>query len=96
VPVGTKDLVITVKGKNFNKLNRVLWDDVDLTVVQFSPTELKVAVPVDLVSRLGTWKIHMMTGGRVPQESDNNEEVMVTLGKRIENRWNGQKMSADW
>jgi hypothetical protein len=96
VPVGTKDLVVTVKGKNFNKLNRVLWDDVDLTVVQFSPTEVKVAVPVDLVSRLGTWKIHMITGGRVAQESDNNQEVMVSLGKRIENRWNGQKMSAEW
>lgn len=74
----------------------MLWDDVDLQVVEFSPTELKVAVPPDLVSRLGTWKIHMITGGRVHEEGDNYEEVMVTLGKRIENRWNGQKMSADW
>jgi imidazolonepropionase-like amidohydrolase len=96
VPVGTKDLVVTIKGKDFNPLNRVLWDDVDLQVVEFSPTQLKVAVPPDLVGRLGTWKIHMITGGRVHQEGDNNEEVMVTLGKRIEIRWNGQKMSAEW
>ena len=96
VPVGTKDLVVTIKGKDFNPLNRVLWDDVDLQVVEFSPTELKVAVPPDLVGRLGTWKIHMITGGRVHQEGDNYEEVMVTLGKRIEIRWNGQKMSAEW
>lgn len=96
VPMNTKDLVVTIKGVNFNPLNRVLWDDIDVHVVNFSPTELKVAVPQDLVSRLGTWKLHMITGGRVHQPGDNYAEVMVTISKRIEQRWNGQKMSAEW
>jgi imidazolonepropionase-like amidohydrolase len=96
VPIGTKNLVLTIKGKSFNPANRVLWDNIDLKVLAFSPTEVKAAVPDDLVNRLGTWKVHMITGGRVHQEGDSFEEVMVTLGRRIEQRWNGQNMNAEF
>lgn len=96
VPAGTKSLVLTIKGSKFNKAHRVLWDDVDLKVLDLTPTEMKVAVPDDLVNRLGTWKVHIITGGRVHQEGDNFQEVMVTLGRRVEQRWNGQKMNAEF
>jgi hypothetical protein len=89
VPIGSRNAVLTIKGRNFNRENRVLWDDLDLTVLRFSPTEMQVAVPDDAVSRLGTWKVHMITGGRVQQESDNYQEVMVTAGKRLPTRYNG-------
>jgi hypothetical protein len=96
VPVGTKNLVLTIKGRNFNRANQVLWDDVALKVLEFSPTEIKVSVPDDVVNRIGTWKVHMITGGRVYQEGDNFQEVMVNFGRRIEQRFNGQKMNAEW
>jgi Amidohydrolase family len=96
VPMGSKGIVITITGTRFNRLNRVLWDDLDLQVLQFSPTELKVAIPDDAVSRLGTWKVHMITGGRVHQEGDNFQEVMVTAGKRIDTRYNGTRNSTEF
>ena len=89
VPMGSRNVVLTIKGRNFNQENRVLWDNLDLRVLKFSPTEMQVAVPDDAVSRLGTWKVHMITGGRVQQESDNYQEVMVTAGKRLPTRYNG-------
>ena len=96
VPLGTKNLVLTIKGRNFNRANRVLWDDVDLRVLDLSPIEMKVAVPDDLPTRLGTAKVHMITGGRVHQEGDNFQEVMITAGHRAEQRWNGQRMSDEF
>ena len=96
VPMGSKNVVLTIKGRNFNRANRVLWDDIDLKVLEFSPTEMKVAVPDDLLNRLGTWKVHTITGGRVHQEGDSYEEVMVTLGRKIEQRYNGQKMGTEF
>lgn len=96
VPVDSKNLVLTVKGTRFNALNRVMWDDTVLKVVKFSPTELQVAVPDDLLDRIGTWKIHMITGGRVHQPGDNYMEIMVTAGRRMEQRWNGQRMSTEF
>jgi hypothetical protein len=89
VPMGSKNVVLTIKGRNFNRENRVMWDDLVLPVVSFSPTELTVAVPDDALNRLGTWKVHMITGGRVQRESDNFQEVMVTGGKRLDIRYNG-------
>jgi hypothetical protein len=96
VPMGSKNVVLTIKGTRFNRLNRVLWDNVDLKVLEFSPAEVKVAVPDDAVSRLGTWKVHMVTGGRVHQEGDNYQEVMVTGGKRLDTRYNGTRMSTEF
>ena len=96
VPMGSKNVVLTIKGTRFNRLNRVLWDDLDLQVLQFSPTELKVAVPDDAVNRLGTWKVHMITGGRVHQEGDNYQEVMVTAGRRIDIRYNGTRNNTEF
>ena len=96
VPVDSKTLVLTIKGTRFNALNRVMWDDTVLRVVKFSPTELQVAVPDDLLDRIGTWKIHMVTGGRVHQPGDNYMEIMVTAGRRMEQRWNGQRMSTEF
>jgi hypothetical protein len=96
VPVGTKNVTLTIKGTRFNALNRVMWDDTQLNVVSFSPTELKVAVPDDLANRIGTWKVQMITGGRVHQPGDNFMEVMVTTGRKMDQRWNGQKMSTEF
>lgn len=96
VPQGSRNVVLTIKGTRFNILNRVLWDDIVLKVLEFSPTELKVAVPDDAVNRIGTWKVHMMTGGRVHQPGDNYQEVMVTAGRRLEQRFNGQRMNTEF
>ena len=96
VPVGTENLVLTIKGRAFDTRNRVLWDDTQLQVLTFSPTELTVAVPSNLVREPGTRKVHMITGGRVQQESLNFQEVMVTFGRRFEQRWNGQTMSNEF
>jgi imidazolonepropionase-like amidohydrolase len=96
VPMGTKNVVLTIKGTRFNALNRVMWDDTLLKVVSFSPTELKVTIPDDLLNRVGTWKVHMITGGRVHESGDNFMEVMVTTGRRMEQRWNGQKMNTEF
>jgi imidazolonepropionase-like amidohydrolase len=96
VPMGSRNVVLTIKGTNFNQENRVLWDDLVLPVLQFSPTELRVAVPDDALSRLGTWKVHMITGGRVQQESENFQEVMVTAGKRIDTRYNGTRNNTEF
>jgi hypothetical protein len=94
--MGSRNVVLTIKGTNFNQENRVLWDDLVLPVLQFSPTELRVAVPDDALSRLGTWKVHMITGGRVQQESENFQEVMVTAGKRIDTRYNGTRNNTEF
>ena len=96
VPMGSKNVVLTIKGTNFNRENRVFWDDLVLPVVQFSPTEMKVTVPDDAVNRLGTWKVHMITGGRVQEESENFQEVMVTAGKRLDRRYNGTRNSTEF
>jgi hypothetical protein len=96
VPMGSKNVVITVKGKNFNRQNRVLFGDVDVTVMKFSPTELTFAVPDDVVNRLGTYKVHMITGGRDHRPSENYQEVMVTGGKRIDSRFNGTDMNTEF
>jgi imidazolonepropionase-like amidohydrolase len=96
IPAGTKGLVLTIKGTQFNALNRVFWDDTPLAVTKFSPTQLEVAVPDDLLDRVGTWKIHMITGGRVHQPGDNYMEIMVTTGRRTEQRWNGQKLNTEF
>jgi hypothetical protein len=90
VPMNTANLVLTIKGKNFNAANRVLWEDVDLRVLSLTPTEMTVAVPIDVVREPGTRKIHMITGGRVQQESENFAEVLVTFGRTFKQRWNGQ------
>jgi imidazolonepropionase-like amidohydrolase len=90
VPMNTDNLVLTIKGKNFNAANRVLWDDVDLRVLSLTPTEITVAVPIDVVREPGTRRIHMITGGRVQQESENFADVLVTFGRTFKQRWNGQ------
>ena len=96
VPTGSKNVVLTIKGTNFNRENRVMWDDLILQVLEFSPTQMTVAVPDDAVSRIGTWKVQMITGGRVQQESDNFMEVMVTAGKRIDTRYNGARNNTEF
>jgi imidazolonepropionase-like amidohydrolase len=96
VPMDTENLVLTIKGRDFNKANRVLWEDADLRVLSFTPTELTVAVPSDLVRTPGTRKIHMITGGRAHQASKNFAEVMVTYGRAFKQRWNGLTMSTEF
>jgi imidazolonepropionase-like amidohydrolase len=96
VPIGTKNLVLTIKGRDFNRENRVLWGTTELRVSKFSPTELTVAVPEDLVRAPGTYKVHMITGGRVHQPSLNFQEVLVTFGRTFPQRWNGQSMSTEF
>jgi imidazolonepropionase-like amidohydrolase len=96
VPIGTKDLVLTITGLNFDPRNRALWNSVDLRVLELTRTTVKVAVPLDLVAAPGTYKVHMITGGRVPQPSENFQEVMVTFGRTFQQRWNGQKLSKDF
>jgi imidazolonepropionase-like amidohydrolase len=96
VAMGTENLVLTIKGHEFNKDNRVLWENADLRVLSFTPTELKVAVPADFVRAPGTRKVHMITGGRVHQESVNFAEVMVTFGRTFNQRWNGQTRTIEF
>lgn len=96
VPIGTKNLVLTIKGRDFSEENRVLWGTADLRVLKFSPTELTVAIPADLLTAPGTYKVHMITGGRVHQRSLNFQEVMVTFGRTFPQRWNGQKLGIEF
>ena len=96
VPVGTRTLTITIKGHDFNGLDHVMWQDVELKVTSFSPTEITAVVPDELLCRAGTYKVQMITGGRVHQPSYNFEEVMVTFGRKFDQRWNGQKLSNEF
>jgi imidazolonepropionase-like amidohydrolase len=96
VPINTKGLVLTVKGRNFSEENRVLWENTDLHVLKFSPTEVTVAVPDELVRTPGTLKVHMITGGRVHEDGENFAEVMVTFGRTFQQRWNGQKRTVEF
>jgi hypothetical protein len=96
VPMGSKNVVITVKGKDFNRQNRVLFGDLDVPVVSLSPTELKIALPDDVLNRMGTYKVHMVTGGRDHRPSLNFQEVMITGGKRVETRFNGRTRGTEW
>jgi imidazolonepropionase-like amidohydrolase len=89
----TPGAVLTIKGRDFNKEHRVLWDDVDLRVLSATPTEVTVSVPAELLRTVGTRKIQMITGGRVHQPSKNFAEVMVTFGRTFKQRWNGQNLS---
>jgi hypothetical protein len=38
----------------------------------------------------------MITGGRVRQASYNFQDVMVTFGRKFDQRWNGQKLSIEF
>ena len=96
VPIGTRTLTITIKGHDFNGLDHVMWQDVELKVTSFSPTEITAVVPDELLCRAGTYKVQMITGGRVHQPSYNFEEVMVTFGRKFDQRWNGQKLSNEF
>ena len=96
VPIGTRALTITIKGHDFNRLNRVMWQDVELKVASFSPTEITAVVPDELLCRAGTYKVQMITGGRVHQPSYNFQEIMVTFGRKFDQRWNGQKLSIEF
>jgi hypothetical protein len=96
VPIGTSTLKITIKGQDFNALDHVMWQDVELKVASFSPTEITAVVPDELLCRAGTYKVQMITGGRVRQASYNFQEVMVTFGRKFDQRWNGQKLSIEF
>jgi hypothetical protein len=96
VPLGTKNLVLTIKGRDFHPENRVLWNDLDLRATEVTPTEMKVRIPDDYLSQAGTHKIHLITGGRVHAESLNYMEIMVTFGRRYDERWNGWTRSTEW
>lgn len=98
VPVNSGPATLTIKGRDFNRDNRVLWDGVDLEVTKFSPTEVQVVVPAALLRDVGKHKVNMITGGFGIQEgpdfyyeeSFNYQDVLVTFGKTINQRWNGQ------
>jgi hypothetical protein len=96
VPIGTQNVTLTVKGRDFAPENRLLWDETDLHPLSVTPTEIKAQVPDEFLRKAGTYKIHMITGGRVRNESLNFMEVMVTYGRRFEERWNGQKRSTEF
>lgn len=96
VPMGTRSLVLTIKGRDFHPENRVLWDQADLKVLSVNDTEMKALVPDDLLLKPGTYKVHMITGGRVHQPSLNFAEVMVTFGRKFNERWNGQKLGIEF
>jgi imidazolonepropionase-like amidohydrolase len=96
VPMGTKNLVLTIKGTHFDAENRVLWEDADLHVLKATPTEEQVEVPPELLCRIGTYKVHMITGGREPKPSWNYDEVIVSLGVKFNQRWDGQTMSIEF
>jgi imidazolonepropionase-like amidohydrolase len=96
VPIGTKGLVLTINGHDFNAKNRVLWDDIDLHVLSVTPTEVRAVVPDDQLSRAGTYKVHMITGGRVHRPSLTFFQVMVTFGRKFNVRWNGQTMNSSF
>jgi hypothetical protein len=96
VPIDTKGLVLTIKGHDFSKENRVLWEDTDLRVLSFKPTEVTAVVPDELVREPGTRKVHMITGGRVHEEGLTFADVLVTFGRSFKGRWNGQKRSIEF
>lgn len=96
VPIGAENLTIMIRGHDFNRLNHVMWQDVELRVASFSPTEISAIVPNELLRKAGTYKVQIITGGRVHQPSYNFQEVMVTFGRRFEQRWNGQKLSTEF
>jgi imidazolonepropionase-like amidohydrolase len=96
VPIGTRTLTLTIKGRDFNALDHVMWQDVELKVTSFSPTEINAVVPDELLRRAGTNKVQMITGGRVHQPSYNFQEVMVTFGRKFDQRWNGQNLSVEF
>jgi len=96
VPIGTRTLTIAIKGHDFDVLDHVMWEDVQLKVTSFSPTEIIAVVPDELLRRAGTYKVQMITGGRVHQSSYNFQEVMVTFGRKFDQRWNGQKLSVEF
>jgi hypothetical protein len=97
VPMGSGPFLLTIRGRDFNKANRVLWDNIDLEVAKFSSTEVQVVVPADLLRQVGAYKVHMMTGGREAEEnyefrqeeSYNYQNVLVTFGAKFNERWNG-------
>ena len=93
IPIGTENLVLTITGRDFNEENRVLWQDKDLQVLEVTPTVTKVAVPRAFVAAPGTFKVHMVTGGRVHAPSITFGEVMVTFGRTFKQRWNGQTLN---
>jgi hypothetical protein len=93
IPIGTDKLVLTITGRDFHADNRVMWDGKDLHVLDVTPTTARVAVPKAFVTAAGTYKVTMITGGRVRAESVNFGEVMVTFGRTFQQRWNGQALS---
>lgn len=96
VPMGNASVTITIKGHDFNRLNHVMWENIELKVVNVTRTELTAIVPSELLRTPGTYKLQMITGGRVHQLSFNFEEMMVTFGRKFEQRWNGQKLSPEF
>lgn len=104
VPMGSGPVTLTIKGRNFARMHRVLWDDVDLEVKKFSREEMEVVVPAELVRNVGTYKVHMITGGPEAregaefetEESINYQNVLVTFGKKLNERWNGQTLSNEF
>ena len=96
VPIGTESLVLTITGRDFDGENRVLWEGKNLRVLEVTPTVVKVVVPRDLLAAPGTYKINMITGGRVEAESLNFGEVMVTFGRTFTVRWNGQTRTKEF
>lgn len=68
----------------------------DLEVLKSSPTEVQVVVPATLLRQVGTYKVHMITGGREPEPSWNFVNVLVSYGRQFNERWNEQKMSIEF
>jgi imidazolonepropionase-like amidohydrolase len=96
IPRGSADVILTIQGRDFNEQNRVLWNNVDLEVVKFGDTEMQVRIRANLLKQVGTYRIHMMTGGREPEDSYNYIGVLVSFGKRFETRYNGQTMKPEY
>jgi imidazolonepropionase-like amidohydrolase len=98
VPMGSGDFVLTIRGRDFSRQNRVLWEDTDLELVKFSTKEVQVKVPGQLLRNVGTYRVHMVTGGYEVEDehefrtesSYNYQNVLVTFGRKSEKRWNGQ------
>jgi imidazolonepropionase-like amidohydrolase len=96
VPAGSERVVLTINGRDFRAGNRVLFDGADIEVLSVKPNEVQAAAPAELLKKIGTYKVTMITAGREPEPSWNFGEVIVSLGRKYSERWNGQSRNTDF
>lgn len=88
--------VLTIKGRDFKPENKIMWENKELHVVKMTPTEVQAEVPPELLNQIGTFKVHVETGGEQPEDSLNFFEILVSPGRKYDHRWNGTTMGTDF